>query len=78
VFDVTLEEADPCFHQMKTRGRRVRSGYANDWLHKKISDEVGMTYTQTLFGGHSLACFPSYKLVLWRAIKRLIGLAPAA
>jgi len=39
--------------------RRVRSGYANDWLHKKISDEVGMTYTQTLFGGHSLACFPS-------------------
>lgn len=42
--------------------RRVRSGYANDWLHKKVSDEVGMTYTQTLFGGHSLACFPSYKV----------------
>ena len=42
--------------------RRVRSGYANDWLHKKVSDEVGMTYTQTLFGGHSLACFPSCKV----------------
>jgi len=42
--------------------RRVRSRYANDWLHKKVSDEVGMTYTQTLFGGHSLACFPSFKV----------------
>ena len=42
--------------------RRVRSGYANDWLHNKVSDEVGMTYTQTLFGGHSLACFQSCKV----------------
>ena len=42
--------------------RRVRSGYANVWLHKKVSDAVGMTYTQTLFGGHSLVCFPSCKV----------------
>lgn len=42
--------------------RRVRSGYANDWLHTMVDEDVAFEYTQTLFGGHSLNCFPSAKV----------------
>ena len=42
--------------------RRVRAGYANDWLHTMVDEDVAFEYTQTLFGGHSLNCFPSAKV----------------